>query len=89
MKSYRVIAEGGLDLWDDLKAKSLGTVRCLTDDTEISLGLLIKNADGEVRIGTITPTRPASLETQELGRRHRTQVLSIQSHRIKRLVTVS
>lgn len=90
MKSYRVIGEGGLSLWEDMKSKhSLGIVRLSTDDTEIAIGHLLLNSNKEVRVATYGPTRPSNTDTQELGRRPMCQVLSIPKHRVRELVTLS
>lgn len=82
MRSYKVLAEGGLPMQDDVKEKSRGIVRVKTDDTEISLCHLLTISDRTIRVGVTCPTR-ADLETQETGRKVRTQILEIQRHRIR------
>lgn len=88
-KSYLVMNEGGLDMWDKLKSTAISTVRVGTDDMEIALGLLIKQTLKTVLVATLTPTRQGSIETQETGRRYRCEVLSIERSRLTDFATLN
>lgn len=85
MRSYRVLAEGGLPMWDDLKAKSLGIIQVLTDDLEITLCHLLGSNRDSIRVGTYAPTR-YDLNTRETGRRYKSQVIEIRKSRITSLI---
>lgn len=88
MRSYQVIAEGGLDMWDDCKSRSRGIVKVVTDDTQIDLAHLLDNTRTAVKVAVHVPTRN-NIETQETGRRYRTQILSIAKHRVRQLLTLN
>lgn len=87
-KSYLVLNEGGIEMWDDYKSRSISTVRVGTDDIEIAVGLLLRQSLKTIIVATMTPTRQ-SIETQETGRRYRCQVLSIERSRLTDYATLS
>lgn len=86
--SFVLMGEGGIPMWDNYKAKNLGTVKVVTDDLDIAVGLLVRDNEKTVVVATLTPTRH-SIETQETGRRYRCQVFQIAKSRINEFATLS
>jgi hypothetical protein len=86
-RSTRVIAEGGLPMFDDIKARSQGIVRVITDDTEITLGHLLGQNRHEIKVGIYTPTR-TDLTTRETGRRYRSQIIAVTKSRIESMAVL-
>ena len=80
-KSFVSMGEGGLEMWEDAKTRSLGTVTVKTDDMEITLGHLLRQTLKTIVVATLTPTRH-SIESQETGRRYRCQVFQIARNRL-------
>lgn len=89
MKSYKILAEGGLELWDNLKANSQGIVRVTTNDTEFPLAHVLRNNRQELRLGIYGPTRPGDKDTHETGRRYRSQVVSIPRKAVREVIAMN
>jgi hypothetical protein len=87
-RSFIVLTEGGLPMWDDIKGRvnsgEAKFVRIVTDDTEISVGVLLRNNEKTVVVGTYTPAKH-DLMSQQTGRAYRCQTLSIEKSRISEL----
>lgn len=91
-RSFITLTEGGLPMWEDLKAR-VGTgeakfVRVVTDDTEIAIGVQLRDNAKTLVVATYTPARH-DLNTQQTGRAYKCQVLSFEKARISELRTLN
>jgi hypothetical protein len=79
-------------MWEDHKARvrtgEAKFVRVVTDDTEIAIGVLLRDNPKTLVVSTYTPTRH-DLNTQQTGRAYKCQTLSFEKARITELRTLN